>query len=211
MRAVPGSMPGLKISNTRRSDCPRSMVTPIAVNRVIAGTPRNSAHSIQWRVSSIRVSPTSKQTARMGMSGRSIPWWRPEMAFAIMLSERHAGNAGRESSAAWHRPETADRWSRQAETQPPDRGSYGRPVSPHAGGADQLTGYGKPAGGAAALGRRLRGKPAGGRFRQDPPTQHGGKALPQGVRQSVDKRVQVEPGQRRCKTRDCRGLALTTA
>ncbi len=65
-------MSGRKISKTRRSECPRSMVTPMAVNRVNAGTPRKSAHSSQWRVSSIRVSPTSKQTARTGMGGRSI-------------------------------------------------------------------------------------------------------------------------------------------
>src|ERR1700744_3123137 len=69
-------MPGLKISNTRRSDWRRSMATPMAVNKVIAGTPRKAAHSVQWRVSSIRVSPTSKQTARMGMDGWSIPWCR---------------------------------------------------------------------------------------------------------------------------------------
>src|SRR4051812_31526462 len=65
-------MPGLKMSNTRRSDSPRSMITPMAVNSVMAGTPRNSAHSSQWRVSSIRVSPTSKQTARIGMNGERV-------------------------------------------------------------------------------------------------------------------------------------------
>src|SRR5690349_2914213 len=77
------------MSKIRRSDAPRSMITPMAENSVMAGTARNSAHFSQCRVSSIRASPTSKQTARIGMNGDRVlgdprPAWsrRPGLATA---------------------------------------------------------------------------------------------------------------------------------
>jgi hypothetical protein len=56
------------------------MVTPSAVNNVSRGTPRKSAQPSQWRVSLISVSPTSKQTARMGMQEAFAMVNRPAIA-----------------------------------------------------------------------------------------------------------------------------------
>src|SRR5688572_20386040 len=53
-----------KSSKTCRYSCPRSTIAPKPARNVIRGMPSTSAQTDQMRVSSMSVSPTSRQTQR---------------------------------------------------------------------------------------------------------------------------------------------------
>ena len=61
--AAPTSIPGRTMSNTARWSPPRAITAPSVARNVSRGTPSQSAQSVQMRVSSTSVSPTSKTTA----------------------------------------------------------------------------------------------------------------------------------------------------
>src|SRR5947207_10730771 len=80
-RSSSTSKSGRKIrSGSRWSSSPPAITAPQTARNVSLGTPSQSAHEVHARVSSTRVSPTSKTTARMVTAapppGASILPWR---------------------------------------------------------------------------------------------------------------------------------------